>query len=157
MSLSSSSWLKYEEEYSKVWHFLACRRFFNDNSLTATSRKRDGERAENFSCFFSTIYSYICRAIQEHDSRHLFATILSTLLISEVCIGRELPSSPGLEYTVRIRQQRSKTSPPTQRSVLGMTQKYIWWRGYSFGALGVDYLFIAINPRSTLIWNDSTS
>ena len=51
--------------------------------------------------------------------------------------------------------QRRKT--PQKRGVLSMTLNCIWWWGSSFEDLErVKYRFIAITPRSTLIYSGST-
>ena len=53
----------------------------------------------------------------------------------------------AVEYTDGTSVEEEDLGPT---SILGMTLNCIWWRGSSHETLGnVEYLFIAIAPRST--------
>ena len=66
------------------------------------------------------------------------------------------PNQPGLQNTLTAFRQRGKTPPPQQ--VTKLRHRTIWW--WSFSNAGdlrnVEYSFIVIAPRSTLIRCSST-
>ena len=71
------------------------------------------------------------------------------------CLIQMVPFlSMGFKICWQFPQQRSKTPLSKKKKrwkdVQGMTLNFIWWWSFSSGfLLGIQYVFIAITPRST--------